>query len=538
MSENGTSIFRLDARLRNRERNKKKKRSKHYDVGMAIDVRYNAGFYMPDATPATSPQSASYASPATYNVEAFEGSEEDDAAWGTEELGDDDEDRQYVAARSSSFAPAARGFIRSSSTVEDDGTELPVWGTGQLEDESAAPITLSVEQPEADAVWGAGQLEELETPVAASLSDNLEGELPVWGTGELDEAPEPTPTPATNEYASPNAAAMARKLNEEHLLASDDPDTRAFTQDLQSILAGKKEHPSTTKQPPAAEEPEASEDNAAAPSQASSPSASKFSHEIFDRMRPMSAAKTFDLGSYDLSRDFDVFDRHMDSQGVISEAKSHPAQAPRTLASSEGDFAEDLALLAKSPPGWRPRALEAARSFDLRLDVPLIPQQTGYSCWAAGCAMLVAWRDSMSVDPSQIASTTGAWAAYASGLAPQDVSVFPVWGMVAEAAQNYTVEGFCDLLNTFGPLWVASAEPGPHVRVVTGIKSDGTPDGTTLFINDPWEAGMAEFRLPNAGAQYSETYTDFVRKQEALGRRESSIPGAVYVAHLREPRKA
>jgi hypothetical protein len=60
---------------------------------------------------------------------------------------------------------------------------------------------------------------------------------------------------------------------------------------------------------------------------------------------------------------------------------------------------------------------------------------------------------------------------------------------------------------------------------------DGTPDRTVVEIADPWEAGMAAFRLPNAGTRYTETYRQFVAKQQALARRESGVQG-IYVAHL------
>ena len=76
-----------------------------------------------------------------------------------------------------------------------------------------------------------------------------------------------------------------------------------------------------------------------------------------------------------------------------------------------------------------------------------------------------------------------------------------MWGLDPEPAHSYTVEGFYGLLDRYGPLWVAAAVPGPHIRVVTGIEGDGTPDGTTLYINDPWEAGMQSFHLQNAGAR-------------------------------------
>jgi len=117
------------------------------------------------------------------------------------------------------------------------------------------------------------------------------------------------------------------------------------------------------------------------------------------------------------------------------------------------------------------------------------------------------------------------------------VSIFPVWGMVAEAPQSYSVERFYDVLNTYGPLWVAAAVPSPHIRVITGMRGDGTPDGTTLTINDPWETGMATFQLPNAGAQYTRTYTQFVGEMESLAQQEKDIRGAIYIAHLRGPRR-
>jgi Papain-like cysteine protease AvrRpt2 len=106
------------------------------------------------------------------------------------------------------------------------------------------------------------------------------------------------------------------------------------------------------------------------------------------------------------------------------------------------------------------------------------------------------------------------------------------WGLEVEPPQNYSVEAFGELLNNYGPLWVASAEPGPHIRVVTGIVSDGKEDGTLLYVNDPWQKGMEEFKLPNLGSQNIETYFNFVQKQDELASQEQDVPGALYVAHL------
>lgn len=175
------------------------------------------------------------------------------------------------------------------------------------------------------------------------------------------------------------------------------------------------------------------------------------------------------------------------------------------------------------------------QSFDIQYDVQLVPQQTGMSCWAAGMAMLVGWRDRVSINPAEIARGVGYWAAYQNGLNASDVNAFLYWGLAYEQPMTYTVRGFADLLAQHGPLWVATLEGqgrgNPHVRVVTAIRGDGTPDGTVLTIYDPWQRGMRTFRTPNPGSIYNETYTEFVRKQSELGGREMNQTAPIYVAH-------
>lgn len=174
------------------------------------------------------------------------------------------------------------------------------------------------------------------------------------------------------------------------------------------------------------------------------------------------------------------------------------------------------------------------QSFDIRYDVQLVPQRTNMSCWAAGFAMLVGWRDNVSIDPAEIANGVGYWASYRNngpGLNPNDTTAMRYWGLKYEAPMSYTVQGFRDLLANYGPIWVATQEMGPHIRVVTGIRGDGTPDGTVLTIYDPWQRGMRRFRMPNNGSIYTETYTEFVRKQAQLAGTELNQPAPIYVAH-------
>lgn len=171
-------------------------------------------------------------------------------------------------------------------------------------------------------------------------------------------------------------------------------------------------------------------------------------------------------------------------------------------------------------------------------NVPLVPQSTDMSCWAAGIAMIYGWRNSLSINPKTIATNAGGisyldqFKDRTGGLNPNDTYILKRWGLVSEAPQCYTVEGFADLLQSYGPLWVASAVPGPHIRVVTGIDTDEDGRDGIVAINDPWEVGMTTFRPSNRGSTYTRTYSRFMGEVENLGSQELKEPAPVYVAHL------
>ncbi|MDY8138116.1 M12 family metallopeptidase [Aquimarina sp. 2201CG5-10] len=172
-------------------------------------------------------------------------------------------------------------------------------------------------------------------------------------------------------------------------------------------------------------------------------------------------------------------------------------------------------------------------SLNISYSVSLVPQTTRVSCWAASAAMIVGWRDQISINPEDIARGIGGWRNYFhnGGLPADNVEMFHHWGLTYVHPQSYTVQGFADLLNN-GPLWVATnLDNDPHVVVVTGMSGDGTPDGTMLTVQDPWEQGMTRFRSSNRGSTYQKTYREFMLNQENLAHRELSEPTAFYVAY-------
>ena len=78
----------------------------------------------------------------------------------------------------------------------------------------------------------------------------------------------------------------------------------------------------------------------------------------------------------------------------------HPVEKGHTAG---GSYKRRLAMLPN---------ISAPSGVDVTYDVQLIPQETAMSCWAAGAAMLVGWRDRVSINPADIAARIGYGAQY------------------------------------------------------------------------------------------------------------------------------
>src|SRR5215204_1761730 len=88
--------------------------------------------------------------------------------------------------------------------------------------------------------------------------------------------------------------------------------------------------------------------------------------------------------------------------------------------------------------------------FDVWNEVPLVPQLTGMSCWAAAAAMIIGWRDVVYVEPEQVASGAGRWSEYSVGLHPLDLEDFArAWGLTSEQQLDWDVGQLRSLLERF-----------------------------------------------------------------------------------------
>lgn len=211
--------------------------------------------------------------------------------------------------------------------------------------------------------------------------------------------------------------------------------------------------------------------------------------------------------------------------GLFTAASARLLREPDTLLSAGGlvhavgqvvrQRSVELGLVAGQEP-WSsdPRRVllhpteEARPLTPLRHFVPLVAQETGMSCWAAGAAMIVGWRDLHPTTDRRVAERSARMDAFRLGLLPSDIhAIAAAWGLRAEPPRAYGVTELWEALRGHGPLWVGEADPELHVVVVAGIEGDGTPDGTNVLVVDPWPVGVGE--------RYTLTFRELMRNYQA-----------------------
>jgi len=136
------------------------------------------------------------------------------------------------------------------------------------------------------------------------------------------------------------------------------------------------------------------------------------------------------------------------------------------------------------------------------------------TCWATVTTMMMDWRDNQSMPIDAALGKIGpTWLAKFTanrGLMSSEKGQFlAAAGLQAEPPMSYSVEGWLQMLRTYGPLWVTTDEDPTaafaiHARIIAAIEGDGTPDGTSFRIVDPATA-----------TEYSETVSAFMQKFES-----------------------
>jgi hypothetical protein len=96
------------------------------------------------------------------------------------------------------------------------------------------------------------------------------------------------------------------------------------------------------------------------------------------------------------------------------------------------------------------------------------------------------------MDPGTLADILGFQDAYErKGLDLKTArSALTTWGLVTEPPQDYTVQGFLNLLDQYGPIFIAAnvgteSRIANHSRVITGLELDTDQDIATVGTSGP-----------------------------------------------------
>jgi hypothetical protein len=137
-------------------------------------------------------------------------------------------------------------------------------------------------------------------------------------------------------------------------------------------------------------------------------------------------------------------------------------------------------------------------SVNIQHNVILFGQPTGMTCWSAATTMLLGTNRSVSSGAARTGGDGGLNSGY------NNVKIFAqTHGLQIHPMQSWTAGGLIELIQR-GPFAIIGGLPTMHAVVVGGVQSDGTENGTTLTIFDPWPVGT--------GSYYRRNYDSMMRE--------------------------
>jgi Papain-like cysteine protease AvrRpt2 len=146
-----------------------------------------------------------------------------------------------------------------------------------------------------------------------------------------------------------------------------------------------------------------------------------------------------------------------------------------------------------------------------------IPQPTPDSCWATTLAMLIGWRDRVSIAPATIANQCSR--TLEEGLPwSERAATARTLGLHSLAPQCYAPDGFARLIENHGPLYVgkmmSGTEKSGHAVLVVGMYSDG--QNHFIRVIDPWDRAVGTPGNPGAHGDGHQTGSAYIIGYEAF----------------------
>lgn len=160
--------------------------------------------------------------------------------------------------------------------------------------------------------------------------------------------------------------------------------------------------------------------------------------------------------------------------------------------------------------------------------VELIAQDKSNACWLASSSMMETWKtgkhfsltDTLKILDSSGTSFTNIYDNNGGLAFSENQTITSILGLTSLPPASYAIEYLTSILDSsplMAVIMFSSSSMIAHIIVITGISGDGTPEGTSLSINDP---------LPlNSGNTYTIGFNDFLNEFEQVVAYENNFPG-------------
>lgn len=170
------------------------------------------------------------------------------------------------------------------------------------------------------------------------------------------------------------------------------------------------------------------------------------------------------------------------SQAAIDAARQ--GQSVHAERTDPDGIHESIEVEGSEPPG--------GGTMERMYDVPLIPQPTVNSCWAASMAMLISFRNQASVTPEDIVQESHGLSMtlddaydWESLKTVRDYYGFQIIVVPSNASLYFAPEQWFEWLNDYGPLWITTTGTPSHAIVIRGISGNLSEENTSISINNP-----------------------------------------------------
>jgi ABC-type bacteriocin/lantibiotic exporter with double-glycine peptidase domain len=123
--------------------------------------------------------------------------------------------------------------------------------------------------------------------------------------------------------------------------------------------------------------------------------------------------------------------------------------------------------------------------LNIRYTIAGMSQPNETACWATALAMLVNYSEGAQYTPESLAQEVGYSVEACNGW-EAIYAIAHQHSLIGEPAASRTIEGWAELLSSYGPLWLVVDGVPSHAVVLNGVHGDGTESGTKFVVTDPW----------------------------------------------------